>query len=527
LFGEEKFKRQVISGEEQTEFLKEEVIIRYGNRKYLIRGIEQNNSKKLRVNLKVSKDNRFHIDTLDLYASKHRKVFAKETALLFHIPQETVEAEVNKIIEKLESYIEGKKKDIQQTVVLTEKERQEAVNFLKSEDLMEEILADFEVMGCAGEKTNKLMGYLAAVSRKLDDPLSLLILSRSAAGKSTLQDAVLEFVPDEDKSKYTRITGQALFYKGENSLQHKFIAIEEEEGASEASYSIRAIQSSKFLTIATTTKDPLTGGMKTQENHVKGPLSIILTTTRNDIDYETMSRFVVLTIDESREQTKLIHDLQRRKDTLEGLLRSREREVLVKKHHNAQRLLKPVKVVNPYAKYLTFLDNRLRARRDHKKYLSLIKAVAFLRQYQRTTKKVEHEGKTIEYIEVTLEDIEFANELANEILGRSLDELSPQSRKLLILLREMVSNISKSKGMLMSETKVSRRDIREYVKWSDHQVRDHLKQLIDLEYVRVTAGRNGLRYMYELIYDGKGEDGGKFLIGLADIEGLRRRVGKQ
>ena len=91
--------------------------------------------------------------------------------------------------------------------------------------MFDEILTDLEAIGVTGEETNKLAGYLAAVSRKLDEPLSVLIQSRSAAGKSTLQDAVLSLVPDEDYVKYTRITDQALFYKDEDSLVHKILAI--------------------------------------------------------------------------------------------------------------------------------------------------------------------------------------------------------------------------------------------------------------------------------------------------------------
>ena len=83
------------------------------------------------------------------------------------------------------------------------------------------------------------MGYLAATSRKLSDPLSVLIQSRSAAGKSTLQDAILALIPDEDYVKYTRITDQALFYKDEDSLVNKILPIEEAEGMGGAAYSIR------------------------------------------------------------------------------------------------------------------------------------------------------------------------------------------------------------------------------------------------------------------------------------------------
>jgi hypothetical protein len=232
----------------------------------------------------------------------------------------------------------------------------------------------------------------------------------------------------------------------------------------------------------------------------------------------------MLTIDESRKQTQLIHQKQRESDTLRGLLSEYETDEIIHRHQNGQRLLRPVKVVNPYAEYLRFMDEQLRSRRDHKKYLSLIKAVTFLHQYQRQVKAVEHKGETIEYIEVSLADIELANSLAHEVLGRSLDELSAPSRELLFLINEMVKEISVKARKKSSDVRFSRRDIREYTKWSDHQVRDHLRQLVELEYVVVVSGRNGSRMMYELVYDGGGEDGKRFFMGLTDVDEIKARV---
>jgi DNA primase len=62
---------------------------------------------------------------------------------------------------------------------------------LRDPKLLERILTDFERCGSVGEENNKLVGYLAAVSRKLDEPLAIIIQSASAAGKTTLMDAVL------------------------------------------------------------------------------------------------------------------------------------------------------------------------------------------------------------------------------------------------------------------------------------------------------------------------------------------------
>jgi hypothetical protein len=151
-----------------------------------------------------------------------------------------------------------------------------------------------------GEGSNALVGYLCAISRKLDRPLALLIQSTSAAGKSSLLDAILRFVPEEDRIVYSAMTGQSLFYMGEMDLKHKLLAIAEEQGASRASYALKLLQSEGELTIASTSKDVATGKLMTEEYRVEGPVMIALTTTAAQIDEELLNRCLVLTIDEGR-----------------------------------------------------------------------------------------------------------------------------------------------------------------------------------------------------------------------------------
>ncbi|MDP2325272.1 MAG: DNA primase, partial [Gammaproteobacteria bacterium] len=171
-----------------------------------------------------------------------------------------------------------------------------------------------------------------------------------------------------------------------------------------------------------------------------------------------------------------------------------------------------------------FPSDSLRARRDHKKYLGLIKAIAFLHQYQRAVKSVEHGGAVIEYVEVTLDDIEKANRLAGEVLGRTLDELSPPSRLLLKMIREMVEARCRQEKAEPAEFHFTRRDVRDWCRWSDSQVKCHIKQLEDLEYLYSVAGKKGKEYVYELLYSGGGEDGRPFLAGLMSVERLREKI---
>lgn len=228
----------------------------------------------------------------------------------------------------------------------------------------------------------------------------------------------------------------------------------------------------------------------------------------------------MLTVDEGREQTRAIHERQRRARTLEGVVARQERNQLFALHQNAQRLIRPLFVVNPYAKELRFPDHQTRMRRDHMKYLGLIEAVTLLHQYQRPVKEVEHRGQRLRYIEVTKEDIAIANGLAHEVLGRSLDELPPQTRRLLGLVDSMVTDECQRLGVDRADYRFSRRAVREKTGWGDTQLKVHLGRLVEMEYVVAHRGAgHSQRFGYELVYE-RGVGDGPFLPGLINASEL-------
>ena len=407
-------------------------------------------------------------------------------------------------------------------VLVNEAEKAEGLKLGRHADLVAEILRDLEKLGLVGELTNKLMGYLVMTSRKMDDPLALLILSGSGAGKSLLQDALLKLCPDEDLVKLTSLSDRALFYKGEDSLKNKVLAVEEVAGAEGAYYAIRNLISAKKLTIETTVKNALTGQLTTQVNTVNGPTAVFQTTTQPDLDAETKSRFIITSIDESLEQTRAILQAQRQSHTLEGLRRKKQREAIVRRHHAFQRLLQPLLVVNPFEPLLTYAEDRLLVRRDNPKYLHLILAVTFLHQLQRPAR---HDGEFGGYIETTLDDIAIANELATSLFGQSLDELSRPGRELLQLIFDYVQSQAAKLKTTADKIAFGRRELREALKWSEYQLRTYLHELETLEYIWPLAGRQGQPFRYRLLWDGQGENGGRFLAGLKSVEQLRQEAG--
>jgi hypothetical protein len=187
-------------------------------------------------------------------------------------------------------------------------------------------------------------------------------------------------------------------------------------------------------------------------------------------------------------------------------------------------MLKPVAVVNPFTPYLSYPTKSLISRRDHDKYLGLIEAIAFLHQYQRQTRTVEVDGKAVEYIEVTLNDIDKANVLANDVLGQSLDELARPSRLLLDGIYKMVRDISKKQKLPVDEVFFTRRQIRESINWTDWQIKAHIKQLEELEYLNIRFGARGKEYAYALNYKGQGEDNSKFYLNLTPVEEIKKLI---
>jgi hypothetical protein len=505
-------------------------VMGFGDRRYRVRGLAKNLSyETLKINLHIAQGDAYYVDTFDLYSARARHLYIVNAAKDLGVREEIVKTDLGRLLLKLEalqqSRIAAALKVEPAVPSMTETEREQALELLRDPQLLDRILADFEACGLVGERTNKLIGYLAAVSRKLERPLAVVVQSSSAAGKSSLMDAVLELMPEEERIKYSAMTGQSLFYMGEMSLKHKILAIVEEEGASRASYALKLLQSEGELTIASTGKDPQTGNLVTQEYHVEGPVMIMLTTTAIQIDEELLNRCLVLSVDESREQTEAIHRLQRERRTLAGLLKTQRKQRLLTQHRHAQRLLQPVKVLNPYADRLTFLSDKTRTRRDHEKYLTLIDTIALLHQYQRIRRTVAQDGETIEYIEATWQDIEQANALAHEVLGRSLDELPPQTRRVLARVMEMVCAQCAAQAIVRAEYRFSRREARDYTGLSDTQLRVHLDRLVALEYLLVHRGMRGQSFVYELLFDGPDQTEAPHLSGLIDVPTMARSRG--
>jgi hypothetical protein len=302
------------------------------------------------------------------------------------------------------------------------------------------------------------------------------------------------------------------------ALVHKFVIVEERSGSAEADYSIRTLQSKKKLILAAVIKDPATGKIQTKEFEIFGPTAFLETTTSPRINHENSTRCFEMYLDETAEQTGRIHRMQRLLKTFQGREMQIQWESIRRRHHNAQRLLKPVLVIVDYALMLDFPKSWLRTRRDNLRFLNLIEVIAFTHQYQKEIKLDSH-GR--EYIEADLKDYEIACKLAEKVLPDALSDMKKPVADLLEAIEKHLDQKAAASKVTRYEVSFSRREIRDATGLPNHRVKELFHELEELEYVQVEKSSQGGSFRYRLI---AGKGAGKLSSCLLTVEQLKEKM---
>jgi len=440
-----------------------------------------------------------YYDNLDLYSARSRTNYALNLSKAFGIEPKRIERDLIAMLEYLEAVRDRKLRgEDERTVEISPQERELGLTLLRDPKLFDRIVEDMETLGYAGEDLNKQLIYLAASSRKLDNPISVLIVSGSAAGKSFIVDTVKELLPPEEVFILTSLSDQALNYAGD--IDHKFISLGEAVHSEPVEHQIREIISGKMISRLVTVKDPKSGKLKSELVSSPAAVSMVITGTKYDINPENASRFFVVNVDESRAQTRRIHELQRKSFRAEHL--SRRRALLpeiIRTHRAAQRLLRPLAAVIPFAEAIDFPDTLMRTRRDQARFLDLIACVAYLRQYQ---KDVKAEG-IIEFLEADLDDYAIAREiLVKGVLASTMRELPRGSIDLYDEFRRLAKKRAKKEDLTSVEVTLSQRELREETGLGHSWIKQHIRYLVEFEYLLAERRHaRGSRAAYRLRED--------------------------
>lgn len=393
-------------------------------------GVKLEGLDRMRVTLKVelNKSARPAVrHNLDLYNDTQLEKFIRKIAERHEIGTSVVAGSLSDLTENLESYrlekIKEQENEGLKSKQLTAAERKEAEIFLQSPNLLERTNELIGKSGVIGEVDNRLIMFLIFTSRKRTQPLHVVSLGASGTGKTHLQEKVGELIPEEDRIELTTLSENAFYYFERRALANKLILIEDLDGAEGALYPLRELQSKRKISKTISYKNTK-GDTTTKHLIVEGPVSVAGCTTKEHIYEDNANRSFLLYLDESPEQDSKIMEYQRRASS--GSVNTLEEEQSAELLRNVQRLLVPVKVVNPYAELLQLPSEVFKPRRTNAHYLQFIEVVTFYHQYQREQKADEQTGEI--FIETIIEDIEAANTLLREIILRKSDELTGACR---------------------------------------------------------------------------------------------------
>lgn len=496
-------------------------VFQNGVLRYRVKGLGSNGS--LRVVLTAMNAETKHVDQLDLYGARARRGFAATCAERFTLDAEKIEGDLLALVEALERLqqeAKGSPSLSAQAAPMNAQESEAALAWLRAPDLLKRIEDDLELVGYVGEPRNKALAYLIATSRLLPKPLSGIFRAQSGCGKSYLMECVAELMPPEEVHYFSRLTPQALYYLEADALKHKLLIVDERDGSEESEYPIRTLQTRRVLKLAVPIKDPNSGKIKTTVLEIHGPIAYMESTTDAHINPENANRCFELYLDESEAQTKAIFAAQRKARSLDGWRKERIKAQVMQRHHHAQRLLRPLKVIIPFVDQIEFPAAWLRGRRDNDRFLSLIEGIAFLHQHQR---HIGHEDGA-DYIEAAPADYAIAYDLAAQVFSGSLGDLTKPLADFKAQMETAMMAEAKAAKCAVPEFFFTRRQVREVLRLPDHIIKRHMRQLEELEYVQVVKAPSGGFYRYRLAC---GEDVAPMLDGLTSPAALLEKLEKR
>jgi ABC-type dipeptide/oligopeptide/nickel transport system ATPase component len=310
-----------------------------------------------------------------------------------------------------------------------------------------------------------------------------MFLGSSGSGKTYLQERISELMPPEDRIEITQITDNALYYFKQEELKHKLILIEDLDGAMTVFYPLRELQTKRRISKTVTLKDSK-GNLKTITLTVEGPVCVSGCTTKEKIYEDNANRCILLYTDMSKDQDKRINQYQTKLSA--GEINHEREQQYQRLFQNMQRMLKPITVINPYAKYIQLPEAVFKPRRTMTLLLGFIEAVTFYHQYQREVKK---DSSGTLYIETTASDIEQAFTLLKEVLFSKSDELTKATREFFERLKSYMQE--------NQLTSFKTQDMRRVFRMEPRTIQRYMKELVQygqLKRIYGVKGRSGFEY---------------------------------
>lgn len=453
-------------------------------------GLNDDKLDSLVVTIKVRKKEMYrnYRHNINLYNANQVEKVITAISQYLEISHVLLRKAVIELTEQLETYrFENQSQDeTDEGYILSDDDSEVATKFLKSTDLLDRTNNLIGRSGIVGEEINRLLMYLIFTSRKTDNPLHCISFGSSGMGKTHLQNKVSDLIPFEDRVEITQLSANAFYYFKQYELKNKLVLIEDMDGAEDGLLPLRELQTKKRISKSVVQKG-IGGRGRTYNQVVEGPVCVAGCTTKESMYEDNSNRSFLLYIDESPEQDERIMDHQRKHYA--GKIDVDEQMQSSKTLRDVQRVLKPIKVVNPYAEYLKLPSTVFKPRRTNIHYLQLIEVITFYHQLQRETKYDQTTGEA--YIETHLEDIRWANKLIKDVLLRKSDRLNRVTRDYFESLTKYLND--------KHTTVYNNREVRQELRINEATLRRYHKLLESEGYIQRRTDIQGGPHHYEVL----------------------------
>lgn len=459
---------------------------------YLVIGRLSMEMQNMKVALQIidRKSRRKHRLKIDLFELAHVQFQCKELSEKQNLDYDTLEADLIKLTDLLEVYRE-EMFDAEVNPIaeqysakeLTPRASEKAVEFLSKPNLLKNIDALLEQSGIIGEQENRMMLFVIASGYKMPYLLHALVQGTSGEGKSHLLNSIAQCIPQEDVMNTTRITKKSLYHYQDKELTNKLILIQDFDGLDEeAQFAFREMQSAKFLTSSTVSKDQF-GNVRGKLKQVNAHFASLTATTQAEVYYDNMSRSVVIGVDESLEQTLSIVQQQNKK--IAGLIDTEKEQQAKELLRNAMRVLKSYVVINPYADKIMLPLEAKMLRRLNSQFQNFVSQITILHQFQR---KTDSKGRLI----ATKEDIQKAVDIFFSAIMIKVDELDGSTRQFFEKMKQYIRKQPKG-----TTHRFTAREIRQEINISKSTNFKYFNSLLELEYIQAVEGspNRGFKYL--------------------------------
>jgi hypothetical protein len=465
----------------------------------ILGGVDMNQIERMVCTLRITNAN-FppYRTTLDLYNDNQTEKLQRTLCDKWELKLIEVSKAIHSLTLQLEDYrlqeLKFAGKHRTQNFELTEDQRKKATAFLKSKNLLTDLIKSLNTTGILGEDENAVILFLALASYKFSNPFSVLCLAKSGIGKSYILQKLSECMPPNTYSFHTKISANALYYFDSSMIQDKALLIEDLEWTTQMLQPLATLQSQGRLVNTRATKDK-DGMLHSTTFEVVANLCL-LACAYSDKNFEEISLpFLCLHLNHSHTQDILIMEYQ--KKCKAGLIENEAVKEIQNNLKNVIATLQNVSIINPFATLINLPNEVAYPRKSLLLLLNFIEVITYFFQYQREQKPNKETGEL--FVITHPQDIELAFKFLKNNLFRRADELSTPARGFYNWLNTFLTEAKAQQFTAL--------DLRKAKAIHPRTLNRYLQELKLFSYITITGGnKNREGFIYKLTNFGNQTD---------------------